>query len=212
MEDADAAVASLTGDRPEDWDRRYERVGRWWSGRPNGSLVAEVEHLEPGTALDVGCGEGADAIWLAQHGWRVTGLDISSVALERCRRAAADAGVEVNWGQAEVGAGTAPAVGPFDLVTVLYPSFRHAPGDPAIRWLLDAVAPGGTLLVVGHDLHGHDHGHHGIDPADYVQPDDVARLLDEGWAVEAHERRPRALPPGHPLGEVPDVILRARRS
>lgn len=62
-----------------------------WSGQPNGSLVAEVADLEPGTALDVGCGEGADAIWLAHQGWKVTALDPSAVALDRAATAAGEA-------------------------------------------------------------------------------------------------------------------------
>src|ERR687885_1951411 len=72
-----------------EWDARYrERDGAMWSGRPNGRLVAEVASLAPGRALDVGCGEGADAIWLAQRGWTVTAVDISDVALGRAREAA----------------------------------------------------------------------------------------------------------------------------
>ena len=82
----------------EHWDARYrDHGGSMWSGRPNGRLVAEVVDLPPGRALDVGCGEGADAIWLAQHGWSVTAIDISSVAVDRARQVAADHGVIVEW-------------------------------------------------------------------------------------------------------------------
>src|SRR5215213_3420754 len=81
-----------------EWDARYgERDGAMWSGRPNGRLVAEVADLTPGRALDVGCGEGADAIWLAQHGWTVTAIDISDVAIGRAREAAEPAGAGVEW-------------------------------------------------------------------------------------------------------------------
>src|SRR5918997_1941704 len=83
-----------------EWDARYrERDGAMWSGRPNGRLVAEVASLAPGRALDVGCGEGADAIWLAQRGWTVTGVDVSAVALERAAQHAVDAGVgdRIEW-------------------------------------------------------------------------------------------------------------------
>src|SRR5262252_2024810 len=81
-----------------EWDARYgERDGSMWSGRPNGRLVAEVTALTPGRALDVGCGEGADAIWLTQQGWTVTAIDISDVALDRGRKAAERAGVTVEW-------------------------------------------------------------------------------------------------------------------
>src|SRR5207249_5653217 len=81
-----------------EWDARYsERDGARWSGRPSGRLVAEVTDLTPGRALDVGCGEGADAIWLARRGWTVTGIDISDVAVCRAREAAELAGAAVGW-------------------------------------------------------------------------------------------------------------------
>src|SRR5262252_6672378 len=79
-----------------EWDARYnEGDGARWSGRPNGRLRAEVTGLAPGRALDVGCGEGADAIWLARRGWTVTAIDISDVALTRAREAAARAAAAV---------------------------------------------------------------------------------------------------------------------
>src|SRR6476469_237173 len=81
-----------------EWDARYsEPDGTKWSGRPNGRLVAEVAGLAPGRALDVGCGEGADAIWLARHGWTVTAIDISDVAISRAREVAERAGDAVDW-------------------------------------------------------------------------------------------------------------------
>jgi SAM-dependent methyltransferase len=106
----------------ETWDAFYDHSGDGaplWSGQPNGSLVAEVADLEPGTALDVGCGEGADAIWLAQQGWKVTALDPSAVALDRAVTAAATMEVTVTWmhgGLLE----TAGELETFDLVSVQY--------------------------------------------------------------------------------------------
>ncbi|HEU5083479.1 MAG TPA: class I SAM-dependent methyltransferase [Acidimicrobiales bacterium] len=198
-----------TGDGAEDWDARYADGGQQlWSGRPNGGLVDEAGELVPGTALDVGCGEGADAIWLAQRGWRVTAVDISEVAIERARRAAAAAGADVEWLVADVTA--EPLDRRFDLVSLQYPALRHDPDGATIRALLGAVAPGGTLLHVGHDLTGHEH-HTGFDPADYVQPGDVASQLDASWSVDVHEVRRRTPPPGHRGPDVPDVVLRARR-
>jgi thioredoxin reductase len=211
VEDAERAVAALAGDTAEHWDHRYADVGdRMWSGRPNSALVAEVADLEPGTALDVGCGEGADAIWLAEQGWRVTAVDISSVAVERGRQGAEQAGVQVEWVALDILREPLPAAG-YDLVSAQYPAFRHDADDTAIRALVDAVAPGGTLLVVHHAFDG-EHRPHGFDPGDYVQPDDVARCLGEGWTIEVHERRSRVRPPGSPGPDVPDAVLRARRS
>ena len=213
MEEAEAAVASHAGDTAEDWDRRYgERSDRLWSGQPNSALVAEVEGLAVGTALDVGCGEGADAIWLAERGWSVTAVDISEVALERGRAAAADSDVEVDWVRVDLPHDPLPA-GPFDLVSAMYPAFRLSPDGAVVDALLAAVAPGGTLLFVHHDFHGHDgHRPSGFDPADYVQPDDVARRLDDDWTIEVHGSRERIRPEGSPGPNVPDMVLRARRA
>ena len=160
-----------------EWDARYSEAGSArWSGRPNGRLVAEVASLVPGPALDVGCGEGADAIWLAERGWDVTAIDVSDVALTRARAAAERAGVVVDWvaGDAfEAGV----AARSFDLVSLQYPALPKAAGDAAVRTLLDAVRPGGLVLAVYHDLDDEHREHmkaRGTDPAAYVGVDDLA--------------------------------------
>jgi 2-polyprenyl-3-methyl-5-hydroxy-6-metoxy-1,4-benzoquinol methylase len=136
---------------PASWEERYAGEEQIWSGNPNPQLVAEVSGLAPGSALDVGCGEGGDVIWLAQQGWRVTGADFSANGLARAARHAADAGVadRIDWWQ--VDARTFAAEGrSFDLVTT---HFLHPPDDgmaEVVRRLSQAVAPGGHLLVVGH--------------------------------------------------------------
>jgi SAM-dependent methyltransferase len=195
-----------------EWDARYARAGRVWSGRPNGSLVAGVEGLEPGSALDVGCGEGADAVWLAERGWHVTALDVSQVALARGRQAAEAAGVDVEWLHAGlVEAGLRPRS--FDLVSAHYPALRRTPGDDAVRALIAAVAPGGTLLVVHHADVDREHAlARGFDPEEYVASDDVAAALGEGWDVQVRERRPRDVPEsGGGSHHTHDLVLRARR-
>jgi SAM-dependent methyltransferase len=200
-------------DDDREWDTFYGREDRVWSGRPNGALVAEITGLEPGRALDVGCGEGADAVWLAQRGWRVVALDVSQVGLERARHAAEAAGVELDWVHSGlVDAELTP--GSFDLVSVQYPALRRTPGDDAVRALLEAVAPGGTLLVVHHaDVDRVRSLAHGLDPEDYVASNDVAAALGEGWDVQVQERRPRAVPESgrgsHHHHD--DLVLRARR-
>jgi len=195
-----------------DWDARYEsHDDGLWSGRANGVLVAEMAEGSPGSALDVGCGEGGDAIWLARAGWHVTGVDVSEVALGRAATAARDAGVSVRWVRADVAA-MPPAPGGYDLVSVQYPALKHSPGASAVRALLDAVAAGGTLLVVGHAPLDADYARaHGFEPADYVQPADVRAALDEGWDVKADEVRPRVdpVPEGSPYTH--DAVLRAER-
>lgn len=196
-----------------EWDTRYgERDGAMWSGRPNGRLVAEVAGLMPGRALDVGCGEGADAIWLAGRSWTVIAIDISDVALCRAREAAELAGATVEW---LCGDALQSPFRPrsFDLVSMQYPALPKAAGDAAARTLLDTVRPGGLLLAVYHDL-GDEHREHmksrGIDPEDYVGADDLDRLLGDDFTVEPHGIEPRIdPPPGTP--HVADVVLRARR-
>jgi SAM-dependent methyltransferase len=204
---------TTTAAQAAEWDGRYsERQGTMWSGRPNGRLVAEATGLSPGLALDVGCGEGADAIWLARRGWNVTAIDISAVAVDRARAAAEEAGVDVEW----VCGNALPSPFPpasFDLVSVQYPALPKAPGDTAVHALLRTVRPGGVLLATFHDLDA-DHREHmrskGFDPADYVDADDVARLLAEDFAVELHTVVPRIDPPPD-TPHIADIALRARR-
>ncbi len=209
-----AAHPDLPGSGPPsdpDWDARYGSAERVWSGAPNGALVAEVAGLEPGRALDVGCGEGADAVWLAGRGWEVTTLDVSRVALDRAAAAARVAGVHVRWLLAGLLDAPLPP-GAFDLVSAQYPALLRTPGQDAERALLAAVAPGGTLLVVHHaDVDAEQARAHGFDPADYVGLPDVAALLGEGWRVEADERRPRRITGGAGAHHTHDVVLRARR-
>jgi SAM-dependent methyltransferase len=194
-----------------EWDERYASTDRVWSGQPNGALVREVEGLKPGRVLDVGCGEGADAVWLAAHGWDVTAVDVSQVALDRARSHAAEAGVTVTWVHSGLlDADLAPAS--FDLVSAQYPALRRTPDDAAERALMDAVAPGGTLLVVHHDLREHGGFEHDINPDDWVSPRDVARVLDDSWTVEADEVRERTVSGGAGARHTHDVVLRARRA
>jgi SAM-dependent methyltransferase len=202
-----------TAAQAAEWDARYgEPDGAMWSGRPNGRLVAEVADLTPGRALDVGCGEGADAIWLSRRGWTVTAIDISDVAVGRAREAAELAGATVEWVCGNALQTPFPA-GSFDLVSMQYPALPKAAGEAAVRTLLDAVRPGGLLLAVYHDLDDEHREHmkaRGFDPADYVGTDDLSQLLDDNFTVELHSVSPRIdPPPGTP--HIADVVLRARR-
>lgn len=195
-----------------EWDDRYAERRQLWSGRPNGALVAEAAGLAPGRVLDVGCGEGADALWLARGGWDVTALDVSGVALERAAGHARDAGLSVRWVHAALTEAVLPPAS-FDLVSAQYPALLRTPDAAAERALLAAVAPGGVLLLVHHagmeTQQAHDSG---FDPADYVWPRTVAALLDADWSVEVDERRPRVAPPGGAgAHHTDDLVLRVRR-
>jgi len=134
-----------------EWDAKYGEKAALWSGRPNGRLVAEVTDLTPGSALDVGCGEGADAIWLARNGWTVTAIDISQVALGRAEGAAELAGVAVEWIRGDALQVALPT-GSYDLLSLQYPALPKAAGEGAVRALLSTVQHGGLLLAVYHDL------------------------------------------------------------
>ena len=137
----------------EFWDRLYDGFVTPGEGQPNRYLVTEVENITPGTALDLGCAQGADAIWLARHGWQVTAVDVSDIALDRARQNAAEAGVanQIRFEQHDLG--TDFPTGSFDLVSA---QFLHspiaAPGEREriLRQAAEAVAPGGHLLVVSH--------------------------------------------------------------
>jgi SAM-dependent methyltransferase len=209
--DHQASGLPAHGGGAADWDARYAEADQVWSGNPNGALVTEVAGLPPGRALDVGCGEGADAVWLAQRGWDVTALDVSQVALDRAALHARQAGVRVQWVRSGlVEASLAPRA--FDLVSAQYPALRRTPTAEAERALLAAVSPGGLLLVVHHADIDADHARErGFDPADYVQPPDVAALLDDDWQLEVDETRPRTVEAGAGAGHSLDQVLRARR-
>jgi SAM-dependent methyltransferase len=195
-----------------EWDQRYSEREQMWSGKPNGALLAEVADLAPGRVLDVGCGEGADAIWLAAQGWDVTALEVSGVALERAARHAQDAGARIRWVHAGIVEADLPPDG-FDLVSAMYPALLRTSNATAEHALLAAVAPGGTLLLVHHAGMENHQPHDGArNPADYVTVPMVADLLDDGWSVEVDEQRPRAVPEGGAGGHhADDLVLRARR-
>jgi len=199
------------------WDARYGTADRIWSGKPNPQLVADTAELAPGRALDVGAGEGADAIWLAERGWTVDALDISGVALQRGRAEAtargADIAARIDWLHADVLSDELPA-GPYDLVSLQFMHFSKADRTSLFQRCIAAVAPGGTLQVVAHhppDLHTT--AHRPKMPDFFYAADEVAELLDEDWTVVACDARPRSAtdPHGDPIS-IHDAVLVARRS
>lgn len=197
------------------WEERYRSRPAVWSGRPNPQLVAEAEGLKPGRALDVGCGEGADAVWLAGRGWDVTAVDISTVALERAAGHAAEAGVAERITFNHVDLCREPAAdGSYDLISAQFMQLPPQPRQELYAGLARAVAPGGTLLVVGH---------HPSDLATFVGrmhfPDmlftaeELAADLDpEQWEIVAADARPRPFTDaaGRAI-TIHDAVLVARR-
>lgn len=216
----------------DSYDELYRCAPALWSGRPNRQLVVEASGLRPGTALDAGSGEGGDALWLAERGWRVTAVDFSTVALERAEAQAGTRGLgdRIEWVHADLGTWPPPE-GRFDLVTAHYLHASWADRTALFRRLAGAVAPGGTLLVVGHLLsggEGHEHEHepghepgnehgreelHRHDPEAFHTAEDVAAVLDPAeWADVVTETRDRDPEAATRTGNhVPDTVLVARR-
>ena len=201
----------------EFWDERYRSHDHVWSGNPNWQLVAEAEGLPPGTALDAGSGEGADAIWLAGRGWRVTAVDWSGVALDRGAAHAAGLGTDIadriDWRREDLTVWD-PGAARYDLVSVQYLHLPAEPRQALYGRLAAAVAPGGTLLIVGH---------HPSDlqttmprppmPERYFTGDDIAGLLDPaGWEIVTNAAPGRSAtdPEGRTV-TIHDTVLRARR-
>src|ERR1700712_3180939 len=140
-----------TGHDLASWEERYRGAPALWSGRVNPTLVTGTEGLSPGRAVDVGCGEGADVLWLADRGWQATGGDWSAVALARAAEHAAAAGLteRVRWERGDVSTWQPPAAA-FDLVTAHFLHPEAALRHELVPRLAAAVAAGGTLLWVGH--------------------------------------------------------------
>jgi thioredoxin reductase/SAM-dependent methyltransferase len=221
-EDTRRAVAAYRahGHAPQqehDWEEQYRSHPNLWSGRPNPPLVEQATDLEPGRALDVGCGEGADAIWLAARGWHVTAVDLSPTALERAAEHAAAAGADVaariDWRHADVTVQPSDAT-TYDLVTS---HFLHLHGEPRRKLfarLATAVAPGGTLLLVGHDPADLETGARRPHQPDlfFAAAEVASTLKGDEWDVLVAEARPR---PAHAHeGDVPtvhDAVVVARR-
>jgi len=162
----------------QEWDRRYAGAELVWTAEPNRFVVAELADLPPGRALDLGAGEGRNAVWLAARGWRVTAVDFSAVGLDKGRRLAHARGVAVDWVCADV-LGYQPGAQSFQLVLVAYLQLRAAELDAVLRRAVTALAPGGVLLVVGHDVTNLSEGAGGPpDPAVLYTPEAVTGSLD----------------------------------
>jgi SAM-dependent methyltransferase len=197
---------------PEDWNRRYAGTELLWTAQPNRFLVAEVSGLEPGRALDVACGEGRNGVWLAEQGWRVTGVDFSDVALSKARELAAARGVEAEWAQADLLA-YRPALRAFDLVLLFYLQLPASERKTVVRAVAEAVAPGGVLLLVAHDSSNLEHGYGGpSDPAVlYTAADVAADLAGSGLEIERAEVVERHVETPDGERTALDALLRARR-
>lgn len=199
------------------WDERYRSSSALWSGEPNSRLVEEASGLPPGRALDAGCGEGADAIWLAQRGWCVTAVDFSRVALERAQAAAAhaagDLAQRIDWLHADLTVWLPPQ-GQYDLVSAHFIGLEKERRAALFARLAGAVAPGGALLLVGH---------HPSDltttvrrpprPEVFFTANQAAQALDpQEWEIVVCADKPRnATDPAGRMVTIHDAVVHARR-
>ena len=192
----------------EDWDRRYAAVENLWALKPNRFLVAEVADLPPGRALDLACGEGQNAIWLATLSWEVTGVDYSEVAVAKARARAEREGVDVTFTCADL-VEYEPERGAYDLVLVLY---LHIPSTDRVlvhAKAAGAVAPGGTLLLLGHDLSNLTEGVGGPSDPDILYTAEEIKKELPGLAIQKATTVLRDVD-GEDRDAI-DTIVRARR-
>lgn len=197
------------------WDDRYGGRDQLWTGEPNHALVEVVGGWSPGRALDLGCGEGGDSVWLAEQGWQVTGVDVSAVAVDRARAAAARRQVPAHRLRFVVTdlAAWRPE-GPVDLVSACFLlSPLDFPRAEVLRRAAGALVPGGHLLVVGHaEAPPWAEGHH--DRRFPTAEEDRADLgLDDAeWETLLCEARPRrAKGPDGQVATLDDTVVLLRR-
>lgn len=184
-----------------EWDARYASERQLWSGRVNALLKQEIEDMKPGTVLDVGAGEGADAIWLAQQGWQVSAVDISRVAIDRAAVAAHKASVNVRWIVTDV----REVGGEYDLVSAFYPVIQK--NSDLFKHLCSLVKPGGTLLFVHHMPCPDKPRGHGPNFSKVMSAREVLENLSPEWTVEKYEAIQRGAQSRHSY----DELVRARK-
>jgi SAM-dependent methyltransferase len=194
------------------WDQRYGGHELVWTSQANRFLVMEAEGLRPGRALDLACGEGRNAVWLAERGWEVTGVDFSGVGLQKAEKLAESRGVSADWIAADL-LDYHPQPRAFDLVLIFYLQIAEPERTQILRTAAEAVAPGRVLLLVGHDSSNLEQGHGGPqDPARlYSAADVVSDLASTDLVIERAERveRPVETPEGERIAL--DALVRARR-
>jgi SAM-dependent methyltransferase len=194
------------------WDHRYRGRELVWTSEPNRFLVSEISSLAPGRAIDLACGEGRNAVWLAERGWEVTGVDFSRVGIKKARRLEEARGVRVEWVVADL-LTYRPETRSSDLVIVFYLQVAAGQRTTILRAAADAVAPGGTFLLIGHDRRNIDQGYGGPqDPAVLYTAEDVSGdLAGTGLRIERAEIVQRPVGTGSETRIALDALVRASR-
>jgi SAM-dependent methyltransferase len=197
-------------DRRDAWNQRYSQTDLVWSAGPNRFLADEVRDLPPGRALDLGAGEGRNAIWLAEHGWNVTAVDFSDVAIAKASAIAASRNISLLWEVRDL-LDYHPEKAAFDLVMLLYIHLPEHERSPVLASAAAALAPGGTLLVIGHDIDNIAHGVGGPqDPSVLYSASDVVRDI-EGLQITRATQLLRPVRTDGGEQNAIDVLVRAVR-
>ncbi|HUJ35955.1 MAG TPA: class I SAM-dependent methyltransferase [Solirubrobacteraceae bacterium] len=194
------------------WDKRYSGSELLWTSEPSRCLVAEASELTPGRALDLACGEGRNAVWLAERGWRVTGVDFSPVGLDKAAALARSRGVDADWVAADL-LDWEPARAAFGLVILFYLQLPASERSTIVGRAAAAVAAGGTFLLVGHDSANIERGYGGpqIPAVLYTAHDIVGDLGGSGLDIEKAERVERPVPTPDGVRIALDALVRASR-
>jgi SAM-dependent methyltransferase len=181
------------------WDERYAASELVWSGTPNQFVAEELSGLAPGRALDLAAGEGRNALWLAERGWRVTAVDFSNVGLDKGRRLAERHGLDISWVCADV-LTFAPVPAAFDLVLLAYLQLSADERRVAVRSAFGSLRAGGTFFLVAHDSTNLIEGTGGpSDPSVLFTAEEVLADLDgERFEVQRADRVPRLVRPEEP--------------
>jgi 2-polyprenyl-3-methyl-5-hydroxy-6-metoxy-1,4-benzoquinol methylase len=197
----------------KDWNERYGAQDLLWGAEPNRFLAAELRDVPPrGRALDLACGEGRNAIWLAKLGWLVTAVDYSTVAIERARRLAAEQRVEVEWIEADV-TSFAPTAGVFQLVIVAYLHLPEAERRTVLAHAASALGRGGTLFMIGHARLNLTQGVGGPQRSELLwEPSEIRHEVAAlGLAVERAEHVQRPVEAAEGVRNAIDTVVRAER-
>lgn len=192
-----------------EWDRRYSGREMLWSAEPNEFVASETRDLDPGRALDVGCGEGRNAIWLAERGWQVVAVDFSRVALQRAERLAAERRVEVEWIEADLI--EFEPVAPFDLVLYAYVHLAPSARRAVLQRASASLGGGGLLLVVGHDLDNLTGGIGGPPVPDILLTADAVSAELDGMEIDRAEQVTRDAEVEGEQGTAIDTLVTARK-
>jgi SAM-dependent methyltransferase len=192
------------------WDERYAATTSVWGGEPNRFVAEEFRNREPGRALDLGAGEGRNATWLAARGWEVTAVDFSAVAADRGRKIAADRGLAVHWTVADL-RDYRPAPAGFDAVIVAYLHLAPSELTVVLSRAAAAVAPGGRLLVVGHDVTNLSEGTGGPQNAEILYTPEAISASLPGLQITRAERVKRPVTTDHGTLDAIDTLVIAER-